>query len=385
MATKTLARGMGSFFKECDCKAPTRCLHPYKIRYRDAFGKQREESGYATQDKATARLTEIYQAKKGAAKAGPSDGERIALQTLEDFASNWIRHRARGLTDNSVESYERALTVHIFPRLGSRKIGTFTADTVDDFVADMALDGIGSAAQMTAYKVLRLAINSARLRGALGLDPFMDATPPDYRRKDILIPSLEELNLIRQHAHDEDLRLVVEMMSSCGLRNGEAHATNINGLVADDVYRISNQIHGRQRIPAPLKHRSWGEFRETPLPAKTRAFLLQYAETHAADDHGYLLTNGGRGGAGVGGSPYYCGNAFRSKWRKVLRSAGIKVPYTMYGLRHFFASNCLSMGIPITDVADWMGHKSIEVTYRSYRHLMPSSIGRAARLLNTGI
>lgn len=118
MATKTLARGMGSFFKECDCKAPTRCLHPYKIRYRDAFGKQREESGYATQDKATTRLTEMYQAKKGAAKAGPSDGERIAVQTLEDFASNWIRHRARGLTDNSVESYERALTVHIFPAWG---------------------------------------------------------------------------------------------------------------------------------------------------------------------------------------------------------------------------------------------------------------------------
>lgn len=57
----------------------------------------------------------------------------------------------------------------------------------------------------------------------------------------------------------------------------------------------------------------------------------------------------------------------------------------MYSLRHFFASNCLAMGMPITDVAEWMGHKSIEVTYRISRHLMPSSIGRAARLLSTGI
>ena len=32
----------------------------------------------------------------------------------------------------------------------------------------------------------------------------------------------------------------------------------------------------------------------------------------------------------------------------------------IYGFRHFFASNCLSNGIPITDVAEWMGHRSID-------------------------
>ncbi|MFB8039763.1 hypothetical protein ACFC8F_00540 [Streptomyces hydrogenans] len=33
----------------------------------------------------------------------------------------------------------------------------------------------------------------------------------------------------------------------------------------------------------------------------------------------------------------------------------------MYGFRHRFASNALGNGIPITDVAERMGHKSIEV------------------------
>jgi hypothetical protein len=35
---------MGSFFKDCDCAKPTRCPHPYTIRFRDALGKQREEA-----------------------------------------------------------------------------------------------------------------------------------------------------------------------------------------------------------------------------------------------------------------------------------------------------------------------------------------------------
>ncbi|MFB7372005.1 hypothetical protein ACFC0D_19420 [Streptomyces sp. NPDC056222] len=37
----------------------------------------------------------------------------------------------------------------------------------------------------------------------------------------------------------------------------------------------------------------------------------------------------------------------------------------MYGFRHYFASNAVGSGIPITDVAEWMGHKSIEETYRT--------------------
>ncbi|MFD5658602.1 tyrosine-type recombinase/integrase [Streptomyces hirsutus] len=54
----------------------------------------------------------------------------------------------------------------------------------------------------------------------------------------------------------------------------------------------------------------------------------------------------------------------------------------MCSFRHFFASNSLSNGIPITDVAEWMGHTSIQVTYRTYRHLMPGSITKAAMVLD---
>ncbi len=32
-----------------------------------------------------------------------------------------------------------------------------------------------------------------------------------------------------------------------------------------------------------------------------------------------------------------------------------------------------------------MGHKSIEETYRTYRHLMPGGITKAARILDAGL
>ncbi|MFJ6756111.1 MULTISPECIES: tyrosine-type recombinase/integrase [unclassified Streptomyces] len=57
----------------------------------------------------------------------------------------------------------------------------------------------------------------------------------------------------------------------------------------------------------------------------------------------------------------------------------------IYSLRHFFASNCLTNAIPITDVAEWMGHKSIDITFKIYRHLMPGSINKADKILNFGL
>ncbi|MFC9388860.1 hypothetical protein [Streptomyces venezuelae] len=54
----------GPSSRTCDCAKPTRCPHPYSIRFRDALGKQREESGYDTQDDAIERLTQLFAEKK---------------------------------------------------------------------------------------------------------------------------------------------------------------------------------------------------------------------------------------------------------------------------------------------------------------------------------
>lgn len=68
MATKTLAHGMGTFFKDCtrpEAKWP-KCPHLYKIQFRDTAGKQRVESGFETDTAAITRLTDIYNAKRAA-------------------------------------------------------------------------------------------------------------------------------------------------------------------------------------------------------------------------------------------------------------------------------------------------------------------------------
>ncbi|GAA3398834.1 tyrosine-type recombinase/integrase [Streptomyces roseoviridis] len=44
-------------------------------------------------------------------------------------------------------------------------------------------------------------------------------------------------------------------------------------------------------------------------------------------------------------------------WRGAKRNAGITRKITPHWLRHFFASVGLSMGVPVSDVAEWLGHR----------------------------
>ncbi|MFH8387949.1 tyrosine-type recombinase/integrase [Kitasatospora sp. NPDC018058] len=116
------------------------------------------------------------------------------------------------------------------------------------------------------------------------------------------------------------------------------------------------------------------------MPARTKHSIEWYADTYGTVD-GYLLRNPRDITQAI---PHH---VIDSQWRKIKKSGQADVPEGMvlYGLRHFFASNCLSNGIPITDVAEWMGHRSVDVTFTIYRHLMPGSISRAAQLLDLGL
>ncbi|MFB7028866.1 MULTISPECIES: tyrosine-type recombinase/integrase [unclassified Streptomyces] len=372
---RQLARGMGSFFKDCDCAKPTRCPHPYSIRFRDALGKQREESGYGTQDDAIERLTQLYAEKKTTAPSVAAARRELGQLTVEEYAKQW-RPRQRRMTEYSTrEHVDSSINVHIVPRLGARKLNPVTPMVVERFLDEMEGDGVGRGNQVNIFRVLKTILRDAYAKGAMVDDPVKGVQEPEYVREQVAIPSLAYVTKALTVA-DEALALEIVVMAGCGLRNGEARAVNVNNVVAQDVYRVREQIHSNTHQPAKLKHRKVGEFREVPLPRSVREAIERYKEKHGTTKDGYLLR---------GPSGYYTEPMERRRVRKLFADMPPEEGVGMYGFRHYFASNALGGGIPITDVAEWMGHKSIEETYRTYRHLMPGSITKAARILDAGL
>jgi integrase len=340
-------------------------------------GKQVKESGFATQDKAIARLTEIYNAKR-AAPRGQAKAERIArygAMRFEEYAKEW-KAGQRDLGPASVVHLESLLSIHLLPLLGSRRMTAFDHKVVEGFIQTMERNGVGLAAQANAFDKLKAILLDANRLGLFDDNPVAGVKPPQYDPKRVVIPSPEQLRQIRT-AGDDSFLLVTDLMSGCGMRNGEAFAVNLNNIVADDVYRITEQVNRTTCQYERLKHRKAGEYRDVPLPARVRQTIEWYASKHGTVD-GYLLRHPSDPTRTF---PHY---HIANQWQRIKKAGQVDIPDGMvvYGLRHFFASNCLTHGIPITDVAEWMGHKTIEITFKIYRHLMPGSISKAAKILN---
>ncbi|MGW0137402.1 tyrosine-type recombinase/integrase [Streptomyces calvus] len=370
---------MGSFFKECGHPRSrwSKCPHTYKIRYRSAAGKQVEESGFATQDDAIGRLTDVYKAKK-AAPRGQAKAERLArygAMRFSEYATEW-KAGQRDLGPASVRHLDSLLEHHMLPLLGSRRMSTFDSRVVEGFIRSMERAGVGLATQANAFDKLKAILLDAHRLGLFDDHPLTGVKPPQYDPKRAVIPSPEQLRQIRE-AGDDRFRLITDLMSGCGMRNGEAAAVNLRNIVADDVYRITEQVNQTTGHYARLKHRKTGEYRDVPLPARVRQTIERYADTHGTTD-GYLLRH--PLDASKPFPHYYLNN----QWQRIKKAREADIPEGMvlYSFRHFFASNCLTHNIPITDVAEWMGHKNIDVTFKIYRHLMPGTISTAATTLN---
>ncbi|WP_405624922.1 hypothetical protein OG933_01700 [Streptomyces sp. NBC_00016] len=117
-------------------------------------------------------------------------------------------------------------------------------------------------------------------------DSFQGVIPPEYIPNRITIPTLEEIHALKE-VGSKALVVIIDLMSGCGHRNGEAFAANLEGMVADDVYRITEQIEGKTRQRSPLKHRragaarvrarrSWSRQRAAGLWARVRAWLRMW-------------------------------------------------------------------------------------------------------------
>ncbi|MFE1313102.1 hypothetical protein [Streptomyces sp. NPDC058755] len=194
MAARTLARGMGTFFKDCEHPESrwSKCPHEYKIRYRNAAGKRTEEAGFATQDRAIARLTEIYNDKKAAprSQAKAECVQKYGAMRFEEYVEEWKAGQWH-LATSSVRHLDSLLEHHLYPALGSRRMNSFDHKVVDGFIRIMERARTGLATQANAFDKLRAILLDAHRLGIFPDDPLVGVKPPQYDPARAVIPSLE--------------------------------------------------------------------------------------------------------------------------------------------------------------------------------------------------
>jgi hypothetical protein len=246
---RQLARGMGPSTRTAAARSPP-AAHPYSIRFRDALGKRREESGHGTQGDAIERLTQLYAEKKTTAPSVAAARRELGQLTVEEYAKQW-RPRQQRMTDYSTGWHvDSSVNVHIVPRMGARKLNSVTPMVVERFLDEVEGDGVGRSNQVNMFRSSRPFFATRTPTVVMADDPVNGAQAPDYVRGTVAIPSLGYVTKALTVA-DEDLALQIVMMAGCRLRCGEARAVNVDNVV------------GAGRVPGaradPLQHAEAGE------------------------------------------------------------------------------------------------------------------------------
>lgn len=157
----------------------------------------------------------------------------------------------------------------------------------------------------------------------------------------------------------------VKFMAYTGVRNAEAVGLRVEKVDFDNSTIMIDEVLARTRDGSHssarvVKETKTGNMRLLPMNDQVRDLLLPLCNGKSPDSLVFL-------------SPM--GNMIDDRmlqqrtFRLILQGLGIK-DRVLYALRHSFATRALQQGMSVYEVAQLMGHSSIETTMRNYIHLV---------------
>lgn len=216
----------------------------------------------------------------------------------------------------------------------------------------------------------------------------------EREKRPIQIPNPEQvrklLRLVNKSSRPTLGQVLINLLPARGLRPEEARALPVALLQANErPYRLRVEwaADDQNRIGPP---KSKAGYRTLPLPDDTAQLLRAWLEVKPKSNH---LVVGDLVFPTTGGHVYSAANLYHRVWRPLMHAAGFivytgkvdpvtrvrlwKPAFTMYSLRHFYASMLIDQGLKrgfaqalvFADLKEKMGHANIQLTLDTYSHL----------------
>jgi integrase len=330
---------------------------PYEISYLDSSGRRRWEIIHANLDAAETRRAELRIRRRR--------GERIepCRQSFEQYAGEWLeRQDARPRT---LESYRWALTNHLIPYFGRRRLNEISCDDVAAYIGHMRKKGLKGWTITSSLRPLSLILGQAARKGRIPVNPITQLERGERPRHDDERPkrilTLQEMQALTAATETIQMRCLVELLLASGLRIGEAL-----GLTAADLDHQNSLIHVQHQLArdgtrTPLKTQESRRTIDIPpqLSRKLRALLQTRGDLHNPDAFVFASKNE------------------TGLERKVVRNALTRAtkhaqlpapPPTLHDLRHSHASMLIALNYNVVDVQHRLGHSKPDTTLRVYTH-----------------
>jgi integrase len=330
----------------------------YEITYYDSDGRRRWKTVDGGLRQAEALLDDLRSRVRRGEKVAPTKA------TVQEVAEQWLASKTN-LRPRTREGYETSLRVHVFPRLGKRRISVVDVDDIAALVSEMRVAGKASATIVSALKPVSGTFAYAARLGLRTGNPVRELERderPKLHRHEMRVLSSAEIAKLLEAASSERYRVLVATAIFSGLRQGE-----LLGLQWRDVDFRSGTIRVRQQLDrdGTLTEPKTPQARRhvvlmPALAAALAAYRLSQPPSMAKDDSLVFASRVG--------TPMTWRNASRRGLGSAVARAGL--PHTRFhDLRHTFASLLIAEGLDITYIAAQLGHANPTITLSTYAHV----------------
>jgi integrase len=312
-------------------------------------GKKRRKYVYADSQKA-ARI------KLATALRQKQDGTLlIGTTTVEQWMTRWLERKARppkALKPQTLRSYRSKSNTYIVPALGRRRLSELRPTHVDEFYDSLRDRGLAEATIRQTHAILSKALNDAKRKGLLIVNPVDLADPPGTEKA-----KRRQLTLAQAHAAldaaGDDPRWWLALF--CGMRQGE-----VLGLRWEDINFTTDVLTIAQTLQTDEdgslifgEPKSGAGARSWPMPPKVAARLRRLWEP-ARPTTGLVF-------ARADGSPIRPRDDWQA-WRDFLDASDLP-GVALHAARNSASSVMEAARIPDRLAAQILGHATVQMTH----------------------
>lgn len=342
---------------------------PYTVRYWIS-GRQREKS-FITAREARDFKTQVEYETRTQTFTDP----KLGSIRFADYALTWVNGLAN--PELTKKTYSSVLKAWLLPWAADRTLRQVAndresaADLLNRRMAnedgELLSYGRRDVSRMVLTGILNEAVRAGRIEGHR-LTGIKLVRASEANRAAFVFPAYDQVAELSEQL--SRFGPVIWLMRGCGLRIREALAVHREDFSEDgSTLRLDGQSPLRGGMPKQaLKHRKPGEYRDIPVPG----YLWNRVKEKP---RGPVCLSDSRG-------LYFSYNTFLYAFDQAKARINIPEGFVSHSLRHAFASALLANGVPITDVARYLGHRNISTTYEIYSHLVPSASARARLVLD---
>ena len=231
-----------------------------------------------------------------------------------------------------------------------------------------------------AYRVLRLALNSAVQQGLIRANPIRQVDPVRVPRKEMRALDRSEVQRLLETARGHEIEPLIALLIHTGLRRSEACGLRWGDLdLTLGTLTVARGLH-------VLKRGEW-QFEPPKSQAGRRMVALSPIAALALRRHGEMMEARAAilgvtlsDDLPVFGRPDFTPmlpDTVSHQFSKIAEKAGLG-KIGLHTLRHTHATLMLQAGIHPKIVQERLGHSSIQVTLDTYSHVMPGIQAAAA-------